>query len=84
MYFATAMSLRCRQVAQFYSIRWKSRFVWVSRVLAHQDVGLEEIGDGLRVVYFGPRRLGWLAEDDYRIMDVRQHGRMQYPPCHDL
>jgi transposase InsO family protein len=69
-----------RHVSQLGMIRWKSRFIWVSKVLTHQDVGLEEVGEGLWAVYFGPRRLGWLDEKKNRIMDVRQHGRMQYPP----
>jgi hypothetical protein len=36
-----------RHVSQLGMIRWKSRFIWVSKVLTHQDVGLEEVGEGL-------------------------------------
>jgi len=36
---------------------------------------LEEIAEGVWAVYYGPVFLGWLDEDDYRIMDVRAHRR---------
>jgi hypothetical protein len=39
-------------------------------LLKHKDVGLEQIADQFWAVYFGPIRLGWLDEADYRIMDV--------------
>jgi len=35
----------------------------------------EPIGDGGFAVYFGPLRLGWLDEVDYRIMDVKERAR---------
>ena len=43
----------------------------MSTVLRFDYVGLEEISDRVWAVYYGPVFLGWLDEDDYRIMDVR-------------
>ncbi|MEK9500595.1 hypothetical protein WI372_06370, partial [Gemmatimonadota bacterium DH-20] len=42
---------------------------------AVQSVGLEQIGDEVWAVYFGPVHLGWLDEADYRIMDVKERAR---------
>jgi hypothetical protein len=39
------------------------------------DVGLEQVGDGVWSVYFGPLQLGWLDERDDRIMDVKELSR---------
>lgn len=64
-----------RLVSQIGCIRWKARFVHVSRLLANETVGLEPIADGVWAVYFGPAHLGWLDETDFRIMDVRGHLR---------
>jgi transposase InsO family protein len=58
-----------RQVSQDNTLRWKSRKVFVSSLLKRKTVGLEQIGDGVWAVYFGPLRLGWLHEADYRIYE---------------
>jgi hypothetical protein len=50
-------------------IRWNSRWVNVSHLLAEQYVGLEEIDDGLWQVYFGSVELGRLHEREGRIID---------------
>lgn len=47
----------------------------MSNLLARDYIGLEEVGEGLWSVYFGPVHLGWLDEEDYRIMDVRDERR---------
>ena len=60
-----------RWTSQLGQIRWRNRFVFVSRNLRYQPVGLEEIGPGLWAVFYGPVHLGWLDEADFRIMDVR-------------
>jgi putative transposase len=60
-----------RRVSQMGSMRWKNRWVCVSHLLGREDVGLEEIGDGVWAIYYGPVHLGWLDEQDFRIMDVR-------------
>lgn len=57
------------------TLRWKSRKVFVSSLLKYRSVGLEQIGDGVWAVYFGPSHLGWLDEADYRIMDVKDRAR---------
>jgi hypothetical protein len=68
-----------RRVSQLGNIRWKKRFVWLSRVIAYQDVGLEEVGDGFWAVSFGPRCLGWLDEANHRIVHIRMNGRDKHP-----
>jgi len=43
---------------------------------------LEEIDDGVWAIYYGPVFLGWLDEDDYRIMDVRNTSEtLRLPNC---
>ncbi len=59
-----------RWVSQLGMIRWKARFVRVTKLLAFHHVGLEQISDGLWSAYFGPRHLGWLDESDFRIMHL--------------
>src|SRR2546422_425219 len=58
-----------RRVSRNGGIRWGSRWVNVSHVLAELDVGCEEIDDGLWEVYFGPVWLGRLHEATGRIVD---------------
>ena len=58
-----------RRVSRNGGIRWGSRWVNVSHVLAELDVGFEEIDDGLFEVYFGPVWLGRLHETTCRIVD---------------
>jgi hypothetical protein len=66
-----------RLVSQDATIRWKSRKVFVSSLLARQHIGLEQVGDGVWSAYFGPLHLGWLDEYDYRIMDVKERSKRQ-------
>ena len=61
-----------RRVSGDHTMRWNNRKVFVSTLLEGRKVGLEPIGDGVFAVYFGPLRLGWLDEVDYRIMDVKE------------
>jgi putative transposase len=56
-----------RHVVSNGCIKWRNRWVSVSAVLVHEDVGLEELDDGLWGVYFGPVRLGTLDERRGRI-----------------
>ena len=64
-----------RRVSGDATLRWKARNVFVSSLLKGHLVALEEIGDGVWSVYFGPVHLGWLDEADYRIMDVKERVR---------
>lgn len=64
-----------RLVSQDSTIRWRSSKVFVSHLLGREEVGLEEVGDGVWSVFFGPVHLGWLDEHDYRIMDVQGRTR---------
>jgi hypothetical protein len=59
-----------RYVSGNGGIRWRSRWVNVSKTLFKQYVGLEEIDNGLWSVYFGPIELGRLDEKDFRIEDI--------------
>jgi putative transposase len=56
-------------------IRWNSQWVNVSITCAGDDVGLEEIDDGIWNVYFGPLKLGRLLERHMRIEDA--YGRLK-------
>jgi len=64
-----------RLVSQDATIRWNSRKVFVSSLLARRHIGLEQVGDGVWSAYFGPLHLGWLDEYDYRIMDVKERSK---------
>jgi len=63
-----------RYVSANGGIRWNRRWVKVSTVCVGEYVGLEEIGDGIWTVYFGPLKLGQLLERHMRIED--QYGRL--------
>jgi putative transposase len=63
-----------RYVSANGGIRWNRRWVNVSTVCVGEYVGLEEIGDGIWTVYFGPIKLGQLFERHMRIED--QYGRL--------
>ena len=58
-----------RLVSRNSGIRWKKRWVCVTHTLAGEYVGLEEVGDGLWDVYFGPMKLGRMDERLLRIAD---------------
>jgi len=58
-----------RLVSRNSGIRWKKRWVCVTHTLAGEHVGLEEVGDGLWDVYFGPVKLGRMDERLRRIED---------------
>jgi putative transposase len=58
-----------RYVSANGGIRWNKRFVSVSHVCIGEYVGLEEIGDGVWNVYFGPVKLGRLLERHMHIED---------------
>jgi len=64
-----------RYVSANGGIRWNRDWVNVSTVCIGEYVGLEEIGDGIWNVYFGPLKLGRLNERHMRIED--QYGRLQ-------
>ncbi len=58
-----------RYVSENGGIRWKKCWVNVTTTLAHEWVGLEEVGDGLWDVYFSRLRLGRLDERRMQIED---------------
>jgi transposase InsO family protein len=59
-----------RRVSPNGGFRWKSRWVSVSHVCAGEDLGLEEIDNGVWNLYLGPLKLGRLIEQHMRIEDV--------------
>lgn len=60
-----------RYVSANGGIRWKCNWVCVTHTLAGEFVGLDEVGDGLWDVYFGPVLLGRMDERKLRIEDHR-------------
>ena len=58
-----------RLVSRNSGIRWNRHWVCVTHTLAGEYVGLEEVGDGLWDVYFGPLKLGRMNERILRITD---------------
>jgi hypothetical protein len=58
-----------RYVSANGGIRWKCDWVCVTHTLAGEYVGLEEVGDALWDVYFGPIKLGRMDERQRRIED---------------
>jgi transposase InsO family protein len=64
-----------RRVSGDCTLRWKVRKVFVSSLLKHTIVGLEQISEDVWSVFYGPVHLGWLDEADYRIMDVKERSR---------
>lgn len=64
-----------RYVSANGGIRWKCARVNVTHTLEAQFVGLEEVGDGLWDVYFGPILLGRMDERTLRIED--KNGRLR-------
>ena len=59
-----------RLVSRNGGIRWSSHWVNVSHVLGTEYVGLEEVGDGIWDVHFGPLRLGQMDERTRKIEDA--------------
>jgi len=61
-----------RRVSASGSIKWRDHAIWVSEVLAGEQIGCEEIADAEWAVYFGPMRLGTLDERLGRIRPYAQ------------
>jgi hypothetical protein len=60
-----------RRVSHNGGIRWKSDWVNVSHVLMEEDVGLEEVADGIWNLYFGPLLLGCFDEEERWLYGAR-------------
>ena len=65
------------RVCQNGLIYWRALRVYIGYLLSRETIGLEEVGDGLWDVYFGPVRLGGFNErettgrfDDYLTLKV--------------
>ena len=64
-----------RYVSGNGGIRWNHRWVNISTVCIGENVGLEEVDDGIWNVYFGPLKLGRLNERHMRVEDA--YGRLK-------
>ena len=64
-----------RYVSGNGGIRWHHHWINVSTVCIGENVGLEEVDDGIWNVYFGPLKLGRLNERHMRIEDA--NGRLK-------
>lgn len=60
-----------RRVSRNNGIRWNSQWINVSSTLREEYIGLEEVGDGIWSVWFGPVLLGRFDERELRIYGVR-------------
>ena len=58
-----------RKVSSAGGMRWSRHWVNVSQALQGEQVGLEQVHDGLWDVYFGVKKLGRLDERNMRIED---------------
>lgn len=47
-------------------VNWRNRQVYISHLLYQEQIGLEQIADGIWHVYFGPIRLGGFDERDVK------------------
>ncbi len=61
-------------------IRWRNEFVFVSRALGGEYIGLEQKGDGENDLYFCELLIGRFMEEKLRIADMieRLHLRQIY------
>jgi putative transposase len=62
-----------RRVSKNGGIRWKKGWVNISHSLLEQNVGLEEVADGVWSLYFGPLLLGRFHEDKLQLHAARLH-----------
>lgn len=62
--------LELRYVSNNGGIRFNWEWVNISHVLKHEYVGLEEVGDGVWDVYYGPLRLGQFDERHNKLEDA--------------
>jgi transposase InsO family protein len=59
-----------RRVSRNSGIRWRARWVQVSRTLAEEYIGFEEVEDGIHNVYFCDLLIGRFFEEQLKIKDV--------------
>lgn len=60
-----------RRVSRNGGIRWKKGWVNISTSILEQNVGLEEVDDGVWSLYFGSLLLGRFHEDDLKLHGAR-------------
>jgi transposase InsO family protein len=60
-----------RRVSRNGGIRWKKGWVNVSHTLLEENVGLEEVDDGVWSLYFGPLLLGRFHENELKLRGAR-------------
>lgn len=69
-----------RQVRRDGCMKWQGRLVFVSEVLAHEPVGLEETDEGVWSIYFGPLVLGRICDGERRITPGAQPAHSDAKP----
>lgn len=61
-----------RKVRPSGQIKWKGRSVQIGRALIGEEIGLEEVDDGLWAIYFESLKLGWLDERKKRVRRLKE------------
>jgi putative transposase len=69
-HFDYPLHYNVRRVCGNSCIRWRNEFIFVSRALAGEYVGLEQTDDGVYDVYFCDLYIGRLLEEKKRIADI--------------
>lgn len=62
-----------RKVSSSGVVYWRNKLVYISHLLKDENVGLEEIDNGIWHVYFGPVKLGQFDERHVRTDKVRDY-----------
>jgi hypothetical protein len=68
---AIRLSAARRRSSSASLYRWKKGWVNISHALLEENVGLEEVADGIWSLYFGPLLLGRFHEDELKLHGAR-------------
>jgi putative transposase len=60
-----------RRVSSCGRIKWDGEVLFLSTVLRHQPVGVEEVDDGVWDLFFGPARLGRFDQRTWHLVGAR-------------
>jgi putative transposase len=61
-----------RRIRPSGQIKWKGWSIHMGRTLIGQEIGLEEVEDGVWAVYFETLKLGWLDEKKKRVRRIKE------------
>jgi len=62
--------LEIRRVSAYGYVSWRGRMVFLTEVLGGQDIGFEEIDDGMWLLFFGTIRLARFDERTHRLTAI--------------